>query len=110
MQLLAFSGIGRHEAFVHELKKNGFAPLSDMRFSDHHEFSEGDVATIASFAKAMNADACITTEKDIVRLRANHALAKKLFDEIPVFYLTIDVEMVEGKGVFHSRIEHCTKQ
>jgi tetraacyldisaccharide 4'-kinase len=110
MQLLAFSGIGRHEAFVHVLTKNGFAPISDMRFSDHHEFSEGDVATLASFAKAMNADACITTEKDIVRLRANGELAKKLFDEIPVFYLAIDVEMLEGKEVFHSLIQHCMKQ
>lgn len=110
MRLLAFSGIGRHEAFVHELKKKGFAPLSDMRFSDHHEFSEGDVATLASFAKAMNADACITTEKDIVRLRANRELTKKLFDEIPVFYLPIEVEIVEGKEVFHSLIERCMKQ
>ncbi len=110
MQLLAFSGIGKNEAFMHELKKNGFAPISDMRFSDHHDFSEGDVATIASFAKAMNADACITTEKNIVRLRASNELAKKLFDEIPVFYLTIEVEMLESKEVFHSLIDNCTRQ
>jgi tetraacyldisaccharide 4'-kinase len=110
MRLLAFSGIGRHDAFIHELTKNGFVPVSDMRFSDHHEFSDGDVATLASFAKAMSADGCITTEKDIVRLRANRKLAEKLFDEIPVFYLTIDVEIVEGREVFHSLIEHCTRQ
>ncbi|MBI5474782.1 MAG: tetraacyldisaccharide 4'-kinase [Ignavibacteriae bacterium] len=107
MRLMAFSGIGTHGAFLHDLRKHGFAPLSDMRFSDHHPFSEGDVATLASFAKAMEADACITTEKDAVRLRAHRELLQSLVDEIPVFYLTIEVEVLEGKDQLHSLIDQC---
>jgi tetraacyldisaccharide 4'-kinase len=106
MRLLAFSGIGNHEAFEEELRRNGFAPLSDMRFSDHHQFSDGDVQMLASFARGLSADAAITTEKDVVRLRANTALAGKLFSEIPVFYLRIEVEFLGGKEVLHSYIEH----
>jgi tetraacyldisaccharide 4'-kinase len=107
MKLLAFSGIGRHDAFVHELDKNGFAPVSDMRFSDHHDFSEGDVATIISFAKSMHVDACITTEKDFIRLRGNSEIARTLYDAMLVFYLVIDVEIVEGRDAFDALILKC---
>ncbi len=109
MSLLAFSGIGRHGAFIQGLVKSGFVSLTDMRFSDHHAYAEADVATIASFAKAMNADACITTEKDIIRLRSNNELAQKLFGEIPVFYLKIEVEILGGKEIFHTLIDNCLR-
>ncbi len=107
MRLMAFSGIGTHGAFLFDLKKNGFAPISDMRFSDHHPYSEGDIATLASFAKAMEVDACITTEKDAVRLGANKELTAKLTAEIPVFYLTIEVELLGEGEELHSRIDQC---
>jgi tetraacyldisaccharide 4'-kinase len=109
MSLLAFSGIGKHEAFLNELSKNAFVPVSDLRFPDHHRYTEEDVAMLASFGKAMRVDACITTEKDIVRLRSNGELAKKLFDEVPVFYLTIEVDVLEGKDELVSRIENLLK-
>lgn len=109
MKLLAFSGIGKHDAFIGELRKNDFTPASDMRFSDHHPYSEGDVATIVSFAKTMSVDACITTEKDVVRLRSNSGLARKLFDEIPVFYITIEVHVLKGEDELLSRIENLLR-
>ncbi|MEK7249629.1 MAG: tetraacyldisaccharide 4'-kinase, partial [Bacteroidota bacterium] len=96
-------------AFIQDLIQSGFVSLTDMRFSDHHAYAEADVATIASFAKAMNADACITTEKDIIRLRSNNELAQKLFFEIPVFYLKIEVEILGGKEIFHTLIDNCLR-
>jgi tetraacyldisaccharide 4'-kinase len=106
MSLLAFSGIGKHEAFLAGLSKNKFVSVSDLRFPDHHRYTEEDIAMLASFGTAMRVDACITTEKDVVRLRANGELAKKLFDEVPVFYLQIEVDVLEGKDELLSRIEN----
>lgn len=106
MKLFAFSGIGKHDAFMLELSKNGFAPVQEMRFPDHHLFSETDVLMLASFAKSMQVDACITTEKDIMRLRGSSTLEKKFFDEVPVFYLVIEVEVLEGKDAFSGLLQH----
>lgn len=109
MKLVAFSGIGNHDAFIVDLQKNGFAPISDMRFPDHHAYSENDVSTLAAFTRAMAADGCITTEKDVVRLRSDRARADGFFKEIPVFYLRIEVEIVEGKETLHSLTTNCGK-
>ncbi len=109
MKLVAFSGIGNHNAFVHDLQKNGFAPISDMRFPDHHTYSEGDLSTLAAFSKALAADGCITTEKDVVRLRSDKAKAIVLFDETPVFYLRIELEVIAGREVLDSITTNCGK-
>jgi tetraacyldisaccharide 4'-kinase len=105
MNLLAFSGIGKHEAFLGDLAKNGFSPVTDLRFSDHHRYTEQDISIITSFGKGMKIDGCITTEKDVVRLRANDTFARMLFDQIPVFYLVIAVDVLQGAEVVLSRIE-----
>lgn len=109
MKLVAFSGIGNHNAFVLDLRNNGFAPVSDMRFPDHHAYSENDMSTLATFTRAMAADGCITTEKDVVRLRSDRLRAEGLFKEIPVFYLRVEVEILEGKETLHSLTKNCGK-
>lgn len=109
MSVIAFSGIGNHEAFTIQLRETGFNPLSDMRFSDHHRYSEADMLTLASFAKAMNVDACITTEKDAVRIRSDRNIAQKLIGEVPVFYTTIRVEIVGGQETLHSSINNSIR-
>lgn len=109
MKLVAFSGIGNHDAFIQELHKNGLAPTSDMRFPDHHTYSESDMSSLAAFTRAMAADGCITTEKDIVRLRSNKESTQGFFTEIPVFYLRIEVEILEGKEILHTLTENCGK-
>jgi tetraacyldisaccharide 4'-kinase len=108
MRLFAFSGIGNHEAFLHELEKNAFAPVSNMRFPDHHRYAEHDIAMLTVYGKAMSIDACITTEKDVARLRADERLAQQLFDEVTVFYVIIAVEILQGKDELLSRIENQT--
>lgn len=110
MKLVAFSGIGNHDAFVMGLHNNGFAPISDMRFSDHHSYSESDMSTLAALTRAMAADGCITTEKDVVRLRSNKEGSRAFFTETSVFYLRIEVEILEGKEILHSLTENCGKE
>ncbi len=104
MRLVGFSGIGNHEAFIHQLNKERFMIVSDLRFADHHRYGDVDLSLLEYAAEAANADAIITTEKDIVRLRAEKDIAQKLFDRHVVFYVGIDVEILGGKDILHARI------
>jgi tetraacyldisaccharide 4'-kinase len=106
MKLFAFSGIGKHEAFVVQLQNSGFATAGAMRFPDHHLFTERDKEMLGIYAKALAADGFITTEKDVARLRSVSALLQQLDAELPVFYLVIDVEILGGKEILH----HCIEQ
>lgn len=106
MKLFAFSGIGKHEAFVVQLQNSGFATAGAMRFPDHHLFTERDKEMLGIYAKALAADGFITTEKDVARLRSVPALLQQLDAELPVFYLVIDVEILGGKEILH----HCIEQ
>ncbi len=108
MRLLAFSGIGNHDSFVDVLQEEHFNCVSDMRFADHHRFTEADMTTLSAFGKAMDADGFITTEKDIVRLGGNGDLLRRLASELPVFYLTIDAVVTEGEQLLFDLINNCS--
>lgn len=108
MKLLAFSGIGNHDAFVDVLRDEHFNCVSDMRFADHHRFTATDVATLVAFAKAMDTDGFITTEKDIVRLGDSKELLRTLVSELPVFYLTIEAVVTEGEQLLLELINSCS--
>jgi len=104
MRLVGFSGIGNHEAFIRQLNKERFMVVSDLRFADHHRYGDVDLSVMEYAVSAMHADAVITTEKDIVRLRAEKDIAQKLFDHHVVFYVGIDVEILGGKDILHACI------
>lgn len=109
MRLVSFSGIGNHEAFVRQLTKERFTLVGDLCFADHHRYSDVDLRAIEYAAKAMNADGVLTTEKDIVRLRAHKEVAQQLFDSQVVFYVRIAVEILGGDDVLHARMTQLLK-
>ena len=80
-----------------------------MRFPDHHAYKESDFSTLTAFSNAMAVDGCITTEKDVVRLRSDKGKSEQFFKEIPVFYLCIEVEIVEGKEILNTLTANCGK-
>lgn len=106
MKLFAFSGIGKHEAFVDQLQNNGFGIVGSLGFADHHPFTERDAELLGIYAKALEADGFITTEKDVARLRSVPALMQQLDAQLPIFYIVIDVEILGGKEFLH----HCIEQ
>ncbi len=110
MRLVSFSGIGNHEAFVRRLNEDRFTIVGDLRFADHHRYGEVDLATLEYASKAMNADALITTEKDIVRLRAEQDVVKQLFERHVVFYVRIAVEILGGDDLLHARIAQTLRE
>ena len=109
-RLVAFSGIGDHAAFLTSLKDAGCAIVGDRAFGDHHEFKDSDIREILGVASEVHADGCITTEKDLTRLLADHTLCRTLSEAIPVFYATIRVEIVRGMEELESALEQCLHQ
>jgi tetraacyldisaccharide 4'-kinase len=65
------AGIARPERLVSLLERLGARPASPLEWPDHHRYAAADVARIAEAARD---DLVVTTEKDLVKLRAWPAL------------------------------------
>lgn len=87
-RVLGVAGIADPGPFFGELTAQGFEVAGTRRFTDHQPFSRADVAGLAREARAAQARAIVTTEKDYVRLLPHRPFA------LPVGYLplTMDVE------------------
>jgi len=83
--LFAFSGIARPQAFTQTLSDMGFNIAGFRALADHQQYSQALVADLFRQATAHGAAACITTEKDMVKL-------KGLQVSIPIFALRMEVE------------------
>lgn len=69
-RVFAFCAIGEPEAFVKSIEEAGGIVAGNIFFRDHHAFTQQDVARVLSAASATGVEWIITTEKDIMRLRA----------------------------------------
>ena len=79
-RVLAFAGIGRPEKFYETLAGLGAELVETRSFPDHHRYRTADVDDLLRRARQFDA-ACITTEKDHVRLAPNLG---KLVEKLPV--------------------------
>ena len=68
-RLLAVSGIGNPEAFLITLQRAGLMPLRSVVRADHHSYTKDDIQQICGVAQSTGAEAVITTEKDLIKLR-----------------------------------------
>lgn len=103
-KFVAFSGIGNHAAFVGDLRRSGFQIVDEMRFADHHGYTETNAAALVARMKAGNANGCMTTEKDAVRLRSQPIVIERLAAG-EMYYVTIVVEFVEGEDLLRTLLD-----
>ncbi|NVO17127.1 MAG: tetraacyldisaccharide 4'-kinase [Rhodoplanes sp.] len=73
-KLLAYAGIADPDKFVATLAAAGLAPAQTVRFADHHAFTPAEAARLLADADA-NGLRLVTTEKDVLRLQGDPALA-----------------------------------
>jgi len=79
--------------------------LEILKFSDHHSFSDMDIATICEkFRNIVSKNKIlVTTEKDLIRLE-NHKMFDRL-QEFPFFYIPIKIEFHKNyKNHFDQKI------
>lgn len=67
-KVFCFSGIARNDDFRYTVKALGFKLTGFLEFSDHHPYTQKDLATILRCAENTGADWLITTEKDHARI------------------------------------------
>jgi len=86
----AFCGIGNPEGFRRTLLPL-CRDLLDLRvFPDHHFYSAADVRSLAQWATDLRADLVLTTQKDLVKLRASS------LGPAPLRALRIGLEITAG--------------
>jgi tetraacyldisaccharide 4'-kinase len=87
---LAFAGIGDPARFFASLRASGIEIASERAFADHHRFSPGEIAALVAEAKR-DALTLVTTEKDLVRLRASEGFSPEAKVIVP-FAVTLEFE------------------
>lgn len=65
---VALAAIARPERFTAALAAAGWTVAEAVSFRDHHAFTRGDLARVASALTRTSAAAVLTTEKDAMRL------------------------------------------
>jgi 3-deoxy-D-manno-octulosonic-acid transferase len=63
---LAFCGLGNPQAFWRTLEGLGIHPKETVEFEDHHRYSAREIRRMGLLVKALNLDALLTTQKDLV--------------------------------------------
>ena len=94
-KVIAFAGIGNPDNFFDLLKDNKIDIVEEVKFPDHHKYSEKILENLTKKAKKDNA-ILLTTEKDYFRISKNY--------KQNVNFLKIEIEM-DNQDYFISEIK-----
>jgi len=73
--VILFCGIGNPDPFIQRMLACGARIPETFIFGDHHKYTKTDLETLSDAKDRWNADLCLTTEKDIVKIaRLNWSL------------------------------------
>ncbi len=86
---LGFAGIADPASFEGLARASGAVLLDFRPFRDHHPYTQRDLASLEAQARALGADALLTTEKDAVRLPAEAPL------NVPLWVLRIRLQILQ---------------
>lgn len=94
----AFCGIGNPEGFERTLEPLCGSVRGFRRFPDHHAYGGRDVDELIDWARALDVDLVLTTQKDLVKLRVASLGA------LPLRALRIGLEITEGAETLESAL------
>lgn len=104
LRVAAFCGIGNPEGFRRTIEPLCGTILGFDTFPDHHAYKASDVASLSSWARGLGADLVLTTQKDLVKLRAGTLGAIRLRA------LRIGIEVLEGAALLEERLSALLAQ
>ena len=79
-----FCGIGNADAFFEHLRRTGFNLAFAQAFSDHYQYKQSDIDSLAQKAASNSATSLTTTAKDAVKLRSLEIPLPCLVNEIRI--------------------------
>lgn len=96
------SSIGDPQGFAESVQRLGASVVFEAAYPDHHRYAMADVRASLAAAAAAGAQALVTTEKDLMRLRP--LLAELGASAPPVWVLQIRLRFVSGEDMLHARL------
>ncbi len=98
-RVAAFCGIGNPAGFRHTLAGLGCQLIDFREFPDHHAYTRADVESLCRWLDNLdNVAAVLCTHKDLVKIN----VAK--LGNVPVWALTIELEIVVGREEFEREL------
>ena len=101
-RVAAFCGIGNPDGFRRTLEKLGVNLVGFRPFPDHHPYSARDVNDLIAWCNSLGAELALTTQKDLVKLRA------ATLGPIPLRALRIGLEFIEGERAVLDSLERVS--
>lgn len=92
--LYGFCGIAQPDSYYNLIKENHLNLIGFKSFADHHAYSLDDIQSLCDNAHSAGAEALITTEKDIVKVR------DLLPKDLPLFILSVRFQAGSGFDQF----------
>ncbi|OGI02568.1 MAG: tetraacyldisaccharide 4'-kinase [Candidatus Melainabacteria bacterium GWF2_37_15] len=89
-RVLAFTGIAQPDSFFKFLEEQSIEIIIKKVFPDHYLYTEEDIKTLCDEAQKVDAEALITTEKDIVKIEP---ILDKVGSQIPIHALKLKVNL-----------------
>ncbi|MFC2125268.1 tetraacyldisaccharide 4'-kinase [Bacteroidota bacterium] len=99
--IILFTGIAEPKPLLQYVESE-FNLIDSARFPDHHEFSLRNLKKLIRLHQKTDkgGTSFVCTEKDMVRLFRPEIV--EFLKEVPVFYIPIDIKMIECEGEFAS--------
>lgn len=94
------SGIAVPQSFENSLRVMGARVIYCERYADHHRYDAQEIINAVNKAADLRTDALLTTEKDAVRFPRLETTP------VPVYYLRVDIELLNGAENFHDAVAH----
>lgn len=99
--VIAVSALGNPASFEETIRSFGYQVTDTMRYDDHHQYSQADLAAMVQKAQAQKA-VLVTTEKDAVKMDASYIAAH----DVPLYVLGIEIEIIKGKQEIDDVLQH----
>lgn len=90
--VVAVSALGNPESFEYTVQSYGYILDDVVRYDDHHQYTVADMQRLQQLAAETDV-VLVTTEKDAIKMPATYIEA----NEIPLYVLGMDIEIIEGK-------------
>ena len=92
--MAALSAIARPESFEGFLRQLGSELVLADHYADHHRYTQQELIDFVNQAKEAGAEMIVTTEKDAVRMpRLDRC-------DVPIYYLRIQIDILNGRENF----------
>ena len=96
-RVVAFCAIARPEEFFSGLRAAGVALLATRFWRDHHRLTVADVASLIELQRQHQAEAFLTTEKDLIRLSPDQ---RRVLESVaPLHAVPLTVRSYEDVGI-----------